>query len=69
MSIGDNAFYDCNWLTSVTIPDSVTSIGSGVFNNCNNLTSVVFKGKTLAQLREMDMYPWGISDESIITVA
>jgi len=25
--IGDNAFYGCSYLTSVTIPNSVTSIG------------------------------------------
>ena len=30
-SIGDNAFYYCFGLTSVTIPNSVTSIGSGAF--------------------------------------
>ncbi|MBQ1177366.1 MAG: leucine-rich repeat protein, partial [Paludibacteraceae bacterium] len=30
-SIGDEAFYDCGELTSVTIPNSVTSIGSRAF--------------------------------------
>ena len=29
-SIGEKAFFNCFTLTSVTIPDSVTSIGSGV---------------------------------------
>lgn len=28
------------FLTSVTIPDSVTSIGSGAFENCGSLTNV-----------------------------
>ena len=39
-SIGDNAFYDCSGLTSVTIPNSVTSIGNDAFKNCNGLTSI-----------------------------
>jgi hypothetical protein len=30
-SIGDSAFYNCSTLTSVTIPNSVTSIGVGRF--------------------------------------
>ena len=34
------AFYNCSMLTSVTIPDSVTSIGSSAFYNCSGLTSV-----------------------------
>ena len=39
-SIGENAFYGCSGLTSVTIPNSVTSIGYYAFFNCSGLTSV-----------------------------
>ena len=39
-SIGEEAFYGCISLTSVTIPDSVTSIGGSTFYNCTSLTSV-----------------------------
>ena len=39
-SIGDRAFYHCDRLTSVTIPNSVTSIGYEAFENCTGLTSV-----------------------------
>ena len=39
-SIGDNAFYDCGSLVSVTIPEGVTSIGSWAFYNCSSLSSV-----------------------------
>ena len=34
------AFYNCSMLTSVTIPDSVTSIGGSAFSGCTGLTSV-----------------------------
>ena len=37
--IGDNAFKS-SYLTSITIPNSVTSIGSGAFSGCNNLTAI-----------------------------
>ena len=43
-SIGDNAFYNCRGLTSVTIPDSVTSIGDNAFSGCSGLTSVTISG-------------------------
>ena len=39
-SIGDDAFFACSGLTSVTIPNSVTSIGYGAFYYCKGLTSV-----------------------------
>ena len=38
--IDDKAFDGCARLTSITIPDSVTSIGNYAFCNCSNLTSI-----------------------------
>ena len=39
-SIGNNTFYGCSSLTSITIPNSVTSIEEEAFYNCSSLTSV-----------------------------
>ena len=39
-SIGEEAFFVCYGLTSVTIGNSVTSIGEHAFYNCSGLTSV-----------------------------
>ena len=36
-SIGDMAFYDCENLENVTLPDSITRIGNNAFAHCNNL--------------------------------
>lgn len=39
-SINDNAFGDCDALTSITLPDSVKSIGVQAFQACIGLTSI-----------------------------
>ena len=39
-TIGDNAFYDCYNLKSLTLPDGVTSIGDNAFYSCYNLKSI-----------------------------
>ena len=38
--IGESAFYNCSNLTSVTLPDGVTSIDIQAFEFCENLTNV-----------------------------
>ena len=38
--IGEDAFHNCYSLTSITIPESVTSIGSSAFYDCSGLTSI-----------------------------
>ncbi len=39
-TIGDRAFYECNRLTGVTIPEGVVELGEAAFGFCQKLTSV-----------------------------
>ncbi len=38
--IGADTFYGCSSLTSITIPDGVTTIGNAAFQECSSLTSI-----------------------------
>lgn len=39
-AIGENAFFNCKYITGVILPDSVESIGENAFNGCERLISV-----------------------------
>ena len=39
-TVGTYAFYDCNSLASVVLPNSVQSVGQGAFESCDYLTNV-----------------------------
>lgn len=44
--IGERAFRHCDSLTSIGIPNSVTSIGTDAFYSCDSLKSVTFGGNS-----------------------
>ena len=46
MRIGYSTFGYCSSLTSINIPESVTSIGDEAFYNCTGLTSINIKAIT-----------------------
>ena len=62
VGIGERAFLNCAGLTSVVIPDSVTSIGEGAFSGCSTLESMTIPfvgaeaGKTSSDTYQ---YPFG----------
>ena len=48
INIGPYAFYDCRGLSSVSIPNSVTTIGGEAFNGCSGLTSLTIGSGVLS---------------------
>ena len=48
MRLNKGAFDGCSGLTSVTIPDSVTSIGRSAFEGCSGLTSVTIGNSVIS---------------------
>lgn len=57
-TIESYAFSGCNSLTSVTIPDSVTSIGNNAFNGCN----------ALRQVKSLALVPPTLSNQTCFSV-
>ena len=53
--IGTNAFYGCNKLLGVNLPDSVTVVAREAFNNCTAMTSVSF-GSGLLSIEDSAFY-------------
>lgn len=67
--LNKGAFENCGGLTSITIPNSVTSIGMYAFSGCTGLTNINFEG-TRAQWNVIAKdYKWndGVSTNCIIT--
>ena len=52
-SIGDNAFYGCKSLTSVTISNSIIKIGLDAFSGCSNISSLSI-GTGLLEINKSD---------------
>ena len=64
-NIGDSAFKGCTGLTSITIPDGVTSIGNYAFYDCTGLTSInIPDGVTTISYGAF----WGCSGLTSITI-
>ena len=64
-SIGYAAFYDCSSLTSITIPERVTSIGNSAFFNCTALTEINFNAIAMNDLTTHVFFRGGQSGDGI----
>ena len=53
-SIGERAFQNCISLSSITIPNSVTSIDKCAFSRCKELDFIRFGG-TIAQWKQIEL--------------
>ncbi len=60
-SIGESAFYNCDSLKSITIPNGVTNICESAFSGCSNLEDITlpFVGGSLKSASDTYQYPFG----------
>jgi hypothetical protein len=49
--IGEEAFYNCTSLASITLPESVTQIGERAFVGCKSLSSITIPSSTVVEPR------------------
>lgn len=63
--IANNAFSNCTGLTSITIPDSVTSIDYDAFSGCTGLTNVTIGNGVLSIDRNAFSYCTGLTSITI----
>ena len=66
--IGIHAFDGCTSITSITIPNSVTSIGSSAFADCTSLTSVTIPN-SVTTISDLAFYACPIENATIPTNA
>lgn len=59
-AIGDHAFYNCDGLTAITLPEGLTCIGSYAFYNCTGLTQVTLPA-TVDTIRTDAFYCSGLT--------
>ena len=58
VEIGKKAFEDCRSLTSITLPEGVTSIGNSAFYNCDSLANITLP-ESLTSLGNFAFYNCG----------
>ena len=66
--IDDNAFINCSNLSSVSLWKNIKQISKLAFNNCKSLRRIEFNYMSLAQIRQVEGYPFNISENMIFGV-
>ena len=75
-SIDSGTFWECSNLIQIVIPNTLQYVQwNGFIIQDTKLSSIVFLNRTLEEVQHItdssgeEMYPWGIEDTSIISVA
>ena len=63
--INTYAFYHCSSMTSITIPNNVTSIGNSAFEGCSSLTSITIPNSVTSIGKSAFAYCSGLTTISI----